>query len=718
VIKHLPQNILPDVTLLIAFVVLLSLRCAACPIAERVENRGLPGQLKAVDTRSIDDLFLEVARRVPAFGGMYLGPDKTLQVYLLNVDPATIKASEEAITAVFGRERIPAGTLHPLKGQFGFQQLKDWHDRARDVLGIPGVVFSDIDERMNRLTFGLNQMEAREDAEKLLIKLQIPKEAVIFQKTSTHEPEQNVTTVQDLQSFNRPLIGGLQIRQSAGFCTLSFVAIRGGVPGFLTCSHCTSIQGALDGTIFFQPTGSNANLIGTETVDPAFFTGGSCPSGRQCRMSDVAFIAMSPGVTAHPGELARLDPNFPFPFKIKSISGLAFEGQSLSKVGRTTGWTGGEVSETCVDINSTKDSITMLCQTMVDALSAPGDSGSPVFINSSDPYNYNVSLYGILWGGATDGSHFDVSHIGWILQELPLDAIVFDLPPKVQIISPSNGAKVPYGAFSETNFLASVTDFEDGPSCCSIKWSSDKDGPLGTGAFIQYEVPSPGNRTVTVTAKELQGPNTSKASVVIGTTNSPPKIWIVTPKQNQTLYRGMTYIFQGGSWDSETFSSLPCQKLLWSSPGTPIGFGCSPSAVFATNGLHYVKLTGTDPGGETGGAAVIVNVVDPPLNSPPVVAILSPPDGSWVNPGGPVTIKGTAKDPDGKNPLGYKWTLTGGPTLGSGTMNNGDTTSIQWGANLPFSCGGNKGEIVLSVTDADGQTASASITLYVSYPPC
>jgi hypothetical protein len=53
-------------------------------------------------------------------------------------------------------------------------------------------------------------------------------------------------------------------------------------------------------------------------------------------------------------------------------------------------------------------------------------------------------------------------------------------------------------------------------------------------------------------------------------------------------------------------------------------------------------------------------------------------------------------------------------------MNNGETTALQWTpeADLPFSCGGQEGDIVLSVTDADGQTGSASITLHLLYPIC
>lgn len=94
--------------------------------------------------QSLDDLFAEVAKRVPAFGGMFIGQDKTLQVYLL--DPSQRAAAEAAIIAVFGRERLPQGRIQSLQGQYGFLQLKDWHDRYRmTTLAIPGVLQTSIE---------------------------------------------------------------------------------------------------------------------------------------------------------------------------------------------------------------------------------------------------------------------------------------------------------------------------------------------------------------------------------------------------------------------------------------------------------------------------------------------------------------------------------------------------------------------------------------------
>jgi hypothetical protein len=90
-------------------------------------------------------------------------------------------------------------------------------------------------------------------------------------------------------------------------------------------------------------------------------------------------------------------------------------GDQLNKIGRTSGWTSGPVTRTCVDTNVTSTNVTMLCQHMVAATSIPGDSGSPVF--RALPGD-NVALAGILWGGPTDNSSFVVSPLEAVESEL------------------------------------------------------------------------------------------------------------------------------------------------------------------------------------------------------------------------------------------------------------------------------------------------------------
>lgn len=57
--------------------------------------------------------------------------------------------------------------------------------------------------------------------------------------------------------------------------------------------------------------------------------------------------------------------------------------------------------------------VTQLCQAIVNAGVGGGDSGSPVFLGST-----NVTLYGILWGGNFSGSSLVYSPLTNIQLEL------------------------------------------------------------------------------------------------------------------------------------------------------------------------------------------------------------------------------------------------------------------------------------------------------------
>jgi hypothetical protein len=159
-------------------------------------------------------------------------------------------------------------------------------------------VYLDIDERRNRLVF-----EVEADAidgftvrlQSFLRGIRVPFEAVIVEVAEPVEPLELLT------DRIRPVPAGVQIGTASGFCTLGANAVRFGVRGFVTASHCTATQGGVEGTVFSQNQPGASNQIGVETVDPPLFTGGSCPSGRKCRRSDAAFIAYdSAGLSAGP----------------------------------------------------------------------------------------------------------------------------------------------------------------------------------------------------------------------------------------------------------------------------------------------------------------------------------------------------------------------------------------------------------------------------------
>lgn len=86
-------------------------------------------------------------------------------------------------------------------------------------------------------------------------------------------------------------------------------------------------------------------------------------------------------------------------FNIIGEAAYPVAGGTLQKIGRTTGWTYGQVTNTCADTNVSGSNITLLCQDYVRAGVGPGDSGSPVFAWNGGS---DITLYGLLWGGGTN----------------------------------------------------------------------------------------------------------------------------------------------------------------------------------------------------------------------------------------------------------------------------------------------------------------------------
>jgi hypothetical protein len=312
-----------------------------------------------------------------------------------------------------------APPLAPSAAAPSFEVSGDAQDRAAgwfaraypEVLALPGTVFADHDEVGGRLVFGVENASAIGSVEGVLARLGIPSSAYTIRVTEPIRPAIS------LRDRFRPTQAGIQIHFSLFVCTLGFNISHSGGRSFVTNSHCTDHQGGVEGTEYFQPLSSvDPTVIATEAADPEFFTwreNAACPVGRRCRYSDASRARYSDAVASSQGLIARttgpnngsltVDAANPF-FSITSQdnSTTSFKvGTEVNKVGRTTGWTQGEIVATCVHTNVFGSNFTQLCQTFVSRqntrLVAGGDSGSPVFTISGKDRS---TLIGILWGGS------------------------------------------------------------------------------------------------------------------------------------------------------------------------------------------------------------------------------------------------------------------------------------------------------------------------------
>lgn len=375
-----------------------------------------------------------MARTVPGFGGFYIDPVAGPTVYL--TDAARRPDAERALETFLAQRGMTKGKLQVRPAAYGYAQLDGWYQSARGALfAVPGVVLGDVDEGRNRVRIGVVSAAAAAGVRAELARQGIPAGAVVVEQRAP------IAAMNTLRDRVRPLQGGLQINffpTPAGtpgpslICTLGFNVEMNGVRSFITNSHCSNVEGGTElPTQYYQSqrSGGAPDLIGTEVDDPQWqlMLTLQCPPPLSCRYSDAARVQYEPGAELWLGSIAQLDEittsladtvhTIVGDFSIVGERLDPIQGEIANKVGRTTGWTAGVTTATCVDVLALGTTHMRLCQAMVAALVDGGDSGSPVFFREDGPY---VTLLGILWGGSTDEANpeFAYSPLSGVRREL------------------------------------------------------------------------------------------------------------------------------------------------------------------------------------------------------------------------------------------------------------------------------------------------------------
>ncbi len=366
----------------------------------------------------IDAQFARIADTIPGFGGWYFDSTGILQVYVHDSSQAGAAAlvardffsNRGAYTRPGYRDQI---AINVRIGVYDFRELAAWRSQIDPLMAsVPGIVFTDIDEAHNRILIGVVDRMSADAVNQRIAELGIPPRAISTEITSPATP---VLTLQDTK---RPIPAGFQINfYQLGVpknCTLGVNVLRVQYH-FLVASHCTPSMGAVQGTVYSQPT-APGHRVGVEVTDPPFFTNTSdatCPAGRRCRYADAALVKYDDSVSVRFGYIARpVDSNYvsgPITiddqnpeFRIVSQTAFPSVGEVLHKIGRTTGWTFGSVDLTCATVNYVGDpgdptDITWLCQDRSYGGVGAGDSGAPVF---GHRVGGDVSYMGLVWGDA------------------------------------------------------------------------------------------------------------------------------------------------------------------------------------------------------------------------------------------------------------------------------------------------------------------------------
>jgi len=362
----------------------------------------------------------ELDRQIPGFGGFYLDASGAATIYLTAGSERA--NAERALAGYLNAQGLGVAALKVQEARYGWQQLERWQAAATmAAFESQGTVFVDNDETANRVRIGVEDLSTMGQVRAAIARSGLPDDAVIIERA---EPIVQVATLQNV--VDRPVRAGVQIHFGQYLCSVGFNATDGTAKGFVTASHCTNTQGGVENTAYYQPLSSvDGTPIATEAEDPAYVRNSpGCPRGRKCRYSDAARAVYANGANQGLGLIAQTSGanngslTITGSFTITSddcaaTGGCLPVGTTVNKVGRTTGWTAGNITNTCVNTGVSGTNIVQLCQSFVSAGVAGGDSGSDVFQGTS-----NVKLAGILWGGSSSGAQFVFSPFGNVTREL------------------------------------------------------------------------------------------------------------------------------------------------------------------------------------------------------------------------------------------------------------------------------------------------------------
>lgn len=401
------------------------LALAACDASEAPTASG-PGLAASVvgsssrqGPKTSDEEMALVARgEVKGFAGFYLQEDGTPVVLL--TDPAQRGAALRYLaTRLRGKGRVQKADgvqrMVVRAAAYDFAQLKGWHDQLGELFAREDVYMTDVDEARNQVFVGVRDQTAIGVVRSTAARLGIPAAALRVETQAA--PEKRIT----LRERPPLLQGGYQIdlySGTGGECTLGFNAIYNGQSVFVTNAHCSTTQYSLDYGTIWQPNVASGADIGYEIADvPLHYCGPYVSAYLPCRHSDASIYQNNGKVAADLGKLAQTawatgkaaGTTVTTVNTITSTGDFMAVGDILDKTGRTTGTTYGQITQSCVRIGS------LMCQDVSKVYSAPGDSGSPMYVWLGST---SVQLYGILWGGpGSDYTTTYSSRLGGIMND-------------------------------------------------------------------------------------------------------------------------------------------------------------------------------------------------------------------------------------------------------------------------------------------------------------
>lgn len=404
-----------------------------------VENVALSEEYDVMPTPS--DVLATV---IPRFAGRYV--ESGVVKVLIAGEPLSQLEGESARSAV----RLVLDSIGQVgrkfefaSGKYDFIQFRIWEKRLSKLNRDVGMISMGLQQKNQRLWIQVTSEDGKRKLLNSLESLHIPQEAVNVEVREQLIPYQ--TTISKI----RPIRAGSQLTirygpssGSTNVCTSGFNVMHSVQVYVLTVAHCVvgspyPFGGYAADQRYNQPVEApfNANRFARVTHNPASSSSlPGCWPGDVCRYSDAAAAIITSPIgdfdlfgmirTTNrelvPGVAGSLNINTSSP-RIPVVGTFVYsEGDTIDKIGKSTGWTAGEVIAECVYAYIAKDNGGRLCSGAVSAGSGPGDSGAPVFI--WDSVENTALAVGILFGGGVPGpsgtsDHFLFSPVAGINQD-------------------------------------------------------------------------------------------------------------------------------------------------------------------------------------------------------------------------------------------------------------------------------------------------------------
>jgi hypothetical protein len=345
----------------------------------------------------------QIGREIPSFGGFYREGDTLVGLVTDAAHRSAVEGRLWGLISSSPEASSPVSRVAIRDARYSFAELATWRDLVFDeAMGKGEVVSLDLDERYNRIDIGIADGVAAERLRDRFASLGIPVEALNI----TRRARMTVAS-HSVRDYSRPVQGGYEVTTTDQFgilaevCSLGFNAKLNGKNVVFTNSHCTKSTYSLDGGGAYQDAIYYSKFLGYEYSDP----GPTCGGG--CRWSDAAAFRYQAGVAFDFGYIARtigtprliwahdgpIDIDHSNPRYKILVAGNPYLYETVDKIGRSSGWTRGEVLDTCEDFQGT-DGYVRKCSVIASYYSTDGDSGAPVF----RVLGSGVKLVGINWG--------------------------------------------------------------------------------------------------------------------------------------------------------------------------------------------------------------------------------------------------------------------------------------------------------------------------------